>query len=162
MPVRVRLPALCSSSSVGRAGRCHRPGRVFKSRLLLVGYTGDKKREYQVTWLANRQAKGFAILGNKCSECNSLEGLQIDHVVPEEKDQTLVRVDTRGFSWSRSWKFMEAELRKCQLLCRDCHERKTSLEKTTTEHGLTMYENHACRCDICRAAKKIENAKRYK
>lgn len=79
----------------------------------------DKKAqmEYQRVWCANRRKEYVDKHGGKCVKCSSTHRLEFDHINPEEK------VSHRIWSWSRDR--IEAELAKCQLLCRDCHLSKT-------------------------------------
>lgn len=76
-------------------------------------------REYQGRWLALRRAEWLAENG-PCQQCGSTRQLQVDHKEPGEK------LSHRIWSWSKER--LAAELAKCQVLCRKCHERKTSLE----------------------------------
>ncbi len=65
--------------------------------------------------------------------------------------------------WDWSSERRDAELAKCQVLCRSCHRKKTALENRKFDHGLNLYERHGCRCPICKAAsaaKKRQQRKR--
>jgi len=59
------------------------------------------------------------MLGGKCSGCGTTENLQFDHL-----DRT-----TKSFCISKNLasklEKLEEEAKKCQLLCKDCHEIKT-------------------------------------
>jgi 5-methylcytosine-specific restriction endonuclease McrA len=83
-------------------------------------------------------------------QCGETERpFEIDHIDPKTK------VSHRIWSWSAERR--EAELAKCQLLCVDCHYKKTGTENATGQnHGETLYAK-GCRCEICvstRAANK--------
>lgn len=121
---------------------------------------GEEKRQYQLKWVQERRDRGHALLGGKCAKCGIAEGLEVDHIVPEDKHASLKRRRTQGFNWSRSWSFIEEELKKCQLLCDECHNAKSKKESTTRTHGLTMYKKDKCRCPICRKAMSVQNARR--
>lgn len=125
-----------------------------------MGYSGEQKRQYQVAWLEARKVRGHNLLGGKCTVCNSTENLEVDHIDPTTKDPYLKGRAGNAF-WSKSWKFIESELVKCQLLCDTCHNAKTAKENSSDVHGLTKYEKYGCRCDECKLAKRIQNAKRY-
>jgi len=74
-----------------------------------------------------RRAKVIDYLGGICAKCGSLESLEFDHVNPEQKSFSV------GTVLTHSWAKIEPELKKCQLLCQNCHKRKSkndgSLEK---------------------------------
>lgn len=121
--------------------------------------TKEEKREYQRQWLAARRLKGIQYLGGKCSKCESVEELEFDHIDPTTKE---LFGNTRSIKLSYSWARVIEELDKCQLLCKTCHYGKTREQFVKFVHGTdTMYENHGCRCDECKAYKRKRNAKRY-
>lgn len=53
-----------------------------------------------------------------CVKCGSKKELQVDHIDPEDK------VTHRVWSWSKARR--EVELAKCQVLCHECHKKKTA------------------------------------
>lgn len=115
-----------------------------------MGYKNpDVQRAYQAGYLAGRRQTWLQENG-PCRQCQSWEGLELDHIDPATK--TTHRV------WSLSKAERDEELKKCQVLCRRCHREKTNatLAKPLvhgTRHG---YAKHGCRCDACRE----ENNKR--
>lgn len=113
-----------------------------------MGYTGDKKREYQRQWVANRRA---AWLSDKvCVKCGSRDDLQVDHIDGAQK------VSHRIWSWTA--KRREAELAKCQVLCTPCHRSKTKADLYPEIHGShTTYVRRGCRCDACKAVHAATN-----
>jgi 5-methylcytosine-specific restriction endonuclease McrA len=76
----------------------------------------EKQKEYQREWIARRREEWFDENG-PCAQCGSDEALQIDHIDREKK------VDHRVWSWSKERR--EAELAKCQVLCGECHGKKS-------------------------------------
>lgn len=70
------------------------------------------QREYQKRWMAKRRAAWFE--GKTCSDCGFSDGLEIHHIDPGKK------VSHALWSWSKDKR--DAELSKCEVLCRDCHE----------------------------------------
>ena len=116
--------------------------------------TKELQWKYQREWKAARRAAWLKEHG-PCKECGSWDQLQVDHVDSSKK------VDHKVWSWST--KRREAELSKCQVLCRDCHKKKTALfDRKQTMHGkLQMYDKYKCRCPECTDAKRRHNAKRY-
>jgi 5-methylcytosine-specific restriction endonuclease McrA len=79
---------------------------------------GEKRKEYEKKWLANRRLEYFK--DKKCVKCDSTEDLQLDHIDPKTK------ISHRIWSWSK--KRREEELKKCQPLCKKCHTDKSALE----------------------------------
>lgn len=49
----------------------------------------------------------------------NFRGLQIDHKKPEHKKLAIAKI------WSFTKARRDAELAKCQVLCDDCHDKKT-------------------------------------
>ena len=88
-------------------------------------------------------------LGGVCVKCGSTEKLQFDHIDPATKSFTIGQklVNT---SLSR----LREELAKCQLLCSECHRKKTLSDNgwdTERAHGtLSKYTKEKCRCIECR------------
>jgi 5-methylcytosine-specific restriction endonuclease McrA len=85
----------------------------------------------------------------RCAVCGSRSNLELDHVIPQPHLANW-RI------WMRSAPSREAELAKCQPLCRPCHKAKSAREGTLLDHGLNRYERHGCRCPICRAASALK------
>lgn len=114
----------------------------------------EKQREYQRNRLA-RTRKAWLKENGPCAICGSDDNLEVDHIDQSKK------VDHRVWSWAEHRRL--AELAKCQVLCSGCHKEKTAADYLSRiDHGLTMYEKHRCRCEVCRLAKKKKNAKRYR
>lgn len=113
----------------------------------------EKRREHGRKWVARRRAEW--LVDKCCVRCGSKEELEVDHIEPGAK------FEHRVWSWAKPR--MLAELAKCQVLCRTCHDEKTRTDgslKISTHGGPGMYENHGCRCDECRAWKRRVNAQR--
>lgn len=100
------------------------------------------KRRYH-----ERRAIALKFLGGKCVECSSKRSLQVDHIDPKKKTMTFEHMRSVGLP-----KFMK-ELKKCQLLCKRCHEKKTRIDMgygPERQHGTyAMYRHGRCRCDLC-------------
>lgn len=99
-----------------------------------------------------RRKLAIDFLGGKCIKCGSLERLELDHIDSRSKDFDISRF--WGTTLVRFW----AEVKKCQLLCKPCHSKKTILERglkfTQGRHGtITTYKN--CRCEQCRKARRV-------
>ena len=104
------------------------------------------QREYQKKWMAQRRDEWFAVNG-PCAKCGSWEDLQIDHKDPNKK------VSHRIWSWAKERR--EAELAKCQAMCRKCHNKKSAEEKREpVRHGTHSAYASGCRCPACRQAQQ--------
>ena len=122
-----------------------------------MGYTGEQKREYQRKWLRARRDKWIEDQGGQCVACGGTESLEIDHKDKHTKSFSIATI------WSRAEHIRKEELKKCQVLCEDCHKIKSSEEATTIKHGtINTYERHGCRCLECKEVKSKKNKLRYK
>lgn len=61
---------------------------------------------------------------NPCVKCgeDDFVVLEFDHINPDDKVENISDMVKRGFAFSK----IEAELKKCQVLCCNCHRRKTA------------------------------------
>jgi len=82
------------------------------------------QREYQRQWAARRRAEYF--IDKSCVVCGSTDRLELDHVDPAMK------VSHSIWSWSKGRR--DAELAKCQILCKTHHQIKTK-ENLEYSHG---------------------------
>jgi hypothetical protein len=118
----------------------------------------DEHRSYmRVYMLARyRQRRQDAVqrLGGKCCMCGSLERLELDHIDRSTKALEISKM------WSVSKARFEAEVVKCQVLCRECHAAKTLVDlgrvSAKTTHG-TVSSYRYCKCPACKAAKSAAN-----
>jgi len=120
--------------------------------------------EYMNSYMKDRWVKrrkeALLYLGDKCVLCDNSnpEDLQFDHIDPTTKTNTIARLSSA--SEERFW----SEVDKCQLLCKNCHYRKTmtdlGVQNARETHG-TLSSYRYCRCDICKEGKSRNN-KEYK
>jgi 5-methylcytosine-specific restriction endonuclease McrA len=100
-----------------------------------------------------RKALAIKLLGGKCIKCDSVEDLQFDHVKPRKKTGAGF-VITKKLAGVAERK-LETEIRKCQLLCGECHSRKSIIERgykiSKGQHG-TISTYRYCKCAECRRA----------
>lgn len=82
----------------------------------------------------------------KCQWCGSTENLEIHHVDPSQK------LGHKIWSWRDEKR--EAELTKCIVLCRKCHQ--SHHKEEMIKHGSVSRYNSGCRCDACKAAKRAK------
>ncbi|QQG33571.1 HNH homing endonuclease [Pectobacterium phage PcCB7V] len=110
----------------------------------------EKYREYMREYMASKRKKrkdeAIAALGGKCKTCGSVDNLQFDHIDPEGKKFTLGdKQDMNDAGWNE-------ELKKCQLLCSNCH-----LDKTISSGDLgNRYRDMPCIC-----GRVFDNIKAY-
>lgn len=103
--------------------------------------------------MANRRmvriAAATEFLGGSCVDCGSTERLEFDHIDPLTKEFPIASAGT--VSEDRFW----AEVRKCVLRCRPCHQQKTiqdfGQQPARGRHG-TISSYRYCHCAKCRAA----------
>lgn len=111
-----------------------------------MGYKNiEKKREYQRNWIAGRREKYLKDKGCAKKDETCEGDLQVDHIDPSQKW-------THRF-WSYSWEKIEAEMKKCQILCASHHYRKTAADIRKMKqkaHGTQAgYDKWRCRCEQC-------------
>src|SRR5687768_3680232 len=101
-----------------------------------------QQAEYQRNWMQKRRREFFA--GKTCKQCGSTEDLELDHVDRKSKESHAI------WSWSKARR--EAELAKCQVLCQDCHKKKTREDQKVIHPCGTMNSYcSGCRCNECKA-----------
>ena len=108
-----------------------------------------------------KRKKAWHFLGGQCVYCGGKEPpFHCDHINPKTKSFTIAS------NWGRSWEETKEELKKCQLLCPECHLLKTKENNDNTGGGhnkwtkiihgrVTAYNVYGCRCDACKKAKRI-------
>ena len=94
-----------------------------------------QNKDAKAEWRRSRRARWFA--DKSCVQCGSVDRLELDHIDPNTRITSAL--------WDRSAAFREAELTKCQVLCRKCHRVKTTaymrelaLARTHCIHGHEM------------------------
>lgn len=116
----------------------------------------ELERLYPLSWKSKRRLGYLQLHGGKCVLCSSVDKLQFDHI-----DRT-----TKSFNiqWGMNRIALEAELKKCQILCADCHLKKTSAEMSEhwikfhgDKHGGRGAYRRGCRCEICRAGQSVKH-----
>ena len=110
--------------------------------------------EYMNTYMKERWRKrrmaAIEKLGGKCVICGIENDLQFDHIDPYYK--TLALSDMPSASEENFWH----EVSKCQLLCKECHKKKTlkdlGMKDAKNSHG-TISSYRYCKCELCKKAK---------
>lgn len=108
----------------------------------------EQVREYHRDYWGKRRQRIIDFLGGQCVECGTTDQLEFDHIDPNEKSFNIKENATI------SNPEVYEELKKCQLLCKDCHEEKTAKENFGFTHG-TQYGwmKVKCGCTECVEAK---------
>ena len=110
-------------------------------------------KKYMLERYHRRKQAAIASLGGKCVVCGGVEALQFDHIDPSQKAWTIAKSLV-----SISEKKLQEELKKCQLLCPECHNRKTlnqcGRKNAKGTHGTLSAARYckAPRCGLCKAA----------
>ena len=111
-----------------------------------TGYDADRYYE--------RKLELISFLGYSCAECGRETDLEFDHIDPETKEFSVMQ------RWSATLDELLPEIRKCQLLCTDCHLKK-SAKDSSVPHGGGRSGRRNCPCDLCKARKR-EYMREYK
>jgi 5-methylcytosine-specific restriction endonuclease McrA len=127
---------------------------VVKDRAAYNSYM----RQYMRERCRKRRRRAEKMLGGKCVVCGTKSNLDIDHIDPSTKLLGPERL------WTSAEEKFLAEIKKCQLLCRTCHNDKTQREngliKNKGIHGHPMnYARYGCKCSLCKAAWNAYNKK---
>lgn len=83
------------------------------------------KKEHNKIWMRgfrrkrNLQRKEYLLKNGPCKRCGSTENLELDHIDPKSKSFMTSHI------FLRSKKIRDNELKKCQILCQECHKAKT-------------------------------------
>ena len=105
--------------------------------------------EYMSEYMRSRYSiirhEMIRLLGNKCIQCGTDEFLQFDHINREEKEYSISKI------MLGNRRRLLKEIKKCQLLCDDCHRKKH-----TSPHGTLASARH-CKCDLCKKVKSDYN-----
>jgi hypothetical protein len=125
-------------------------------------YSREERRLYQRQYRKNLRQNALDYLGGKCIKCGSSEDLEFDHIDPSTKKANISSMldAPKTLFWE--------EVRKCQILCHDCHLEKTRIylkivnvgkvpanKIVNPEHGTErMYSREKCRCVLCKRWKK--------
>jgi transposase-like protein len=91
------------------------------------GKDTDKNR-YIARW--SRVKKAIDLLGGKCSRCGEahIATLSFHHLDPSQKQNEISSLLTRS-----DWSAIEVEIKKCILLCENCHRKEHFDEVTYRE-----------------------------
>lgn len=83
----------------------------------------DYSKNTKKYWRTQIKARGVQALGGKCAICGGVFDdccYDFHHLNPTTKDFNISDQNTNG---ARSWLYIRDELKKCALLCANCHRR---------------------------------------
>lgn len=108
---------------------------------------GWDRREYDHERYLRIKKYLVDLLGGACMHCGStaFDKLEFDHLEQETKLYAITSL------WNRP-NLLEAELKKCRLLCYDCHKDRTKAQMSVG-HGEGKAGKRNCPCQPCRARK---------
>lgn len=108
----------------------------------------EKRREYSKNWVARRRRKFFK--GKKCALCGSSRSLVLHHKNKKEKEGHCI--------WSWSEERQKAEIRKCVVWCKKCHDAFHGKEKRKPmRHGTIRKYKSGCKCALCRERRALSD-----
>jgi DNA-binding Lrp family transcriptional regulator len=108
-----------------------------------------QKREYSYYLGWSKKIRAIKILGGKCNSCEEDRPwlLTFHHINPKEKEATFR--DFRG----RRWPIIEKEIKKCILLCFNCHKEVHHINnchrKSQINKLICLKFKQICHCEIC-------------
>jgi 5-methylcytosine-specific restriction endonuclease McrA len=79
----------------------------------------ENRKIYMKVYYQKRRSFLIEKLGGKCSYCGTTDNLQFDHIDHTKKEFSISELISKSLKRSLN------ELEKCQLLCKDCHDKKT-------------------------------------
>lgn len=89
-------------------------------------YAYLRTRKKLVDYLTGKVCEGIKPDSAPCLE-NRIGVLEFDHINSNEKFMAIAEMVRSEFSWPR----IEAEIAKCQILCANCHRRRTHKQQDT-------------------------------
>lgn len=107
-----------------------------------MSYSTDKMRSYMKAHYDKRRKEAIDKLGGCCVVCGSKEDLQFDHIDSHTKVAPIAKL------WRASLVRFVTELVKCQLLCVDCHVRKSRPELSQAAKKLAVIRREAALVDL--------------
>lgn len=112
-------------------------------------------RDYSRKYYHKKMMEMFKSFGGKCKKCGSGRSLQFDHIDPRKKKFNIS--DFLSFSKHETLN----ELKKCQVLCKRCHLKKTSKDMVILKSKLSPRQVREIRMKHSRGISRSELAKQY-
>ena len=95
-------------------------GKEYVLNYKITSEQKEKHNKVKRGKVEERKKLLIEMLGGKCESCGTTKNLQFDHIDPT----------TKSFSIAKRYRCKDVfeEIKKCQLLCYECHLKKTSEE----------------------------------
>ena len=95
-------------------------GKEYVLNYKITSEQKEKHNKVKRGKVEERKKLLIEMLGGKCKSCGTTKNLQFDHIDPT----------TKSFSIAKKYRcpVVFEEIKKCQLLCYECHLKKTSEE----------------------------------
>lgn len=120
--------------------------------------------EYMKARRLKRRLQLIELLGGKCTDCDTTENLEFNHI---DRDSKLFELS--GKSLDTKWEVILEEANKCELVCKEHHLERTREQYESGQikiwndkkhlpyiHGtMRCYQEQGCRCDFCKNAKRV-------
>ena len=128
-----------------RAGKCK-----FHYNEYMKNYIASRYKRLRAEWIDK--------LGGECVVCKTTSNLEFDHIDASQKEYNIAKILS-----THSKLKVESEMKKCQLLCKECHLEKTYREEDlkSVDHGGGVSGKKGCSCGPCRA-KRNEYVREWK
>jgi len=114
-----------------------KPLRVRKPRI--TNPTPEQKRARDATYKRRQRRetriKAIEYLAGKgCAECGERDPrvLEFDHIEPRNKAYAVSKLFANGYSWGAEK--LRAEIRKCRVICANCHRKHTIAQQDHYSH----------------------------
>jgi len=105
----------------------------------------------------SKKLRAYDMFGNKCEKCGDTNMLHFvfHHIKPNDKDHQLCDI------WQNRWSKIEKELKKCSLLCENCHKelhhKKELIDNRFRYSKTLLVEYKGNRCEKCGYDKCIDS-----
>ena len=110
------------------SGKCRQCNKEYQRKWYENNKELQNKRSRESTNRARQRKREFVyayLLAHECIVCGESDPvvLQFDHIEPKTKSE---RISKMIFSSSYKLEDIKKEINKCQILCANCHARKTA------------------------------------
>jgi hypothetical protein len=118
-----------------KADRARRRGRPRKGEELTPQQKKERQNEYKQKVRRNTRIMVLRYLhqkGCECCGCKDPRVLEFDHLDPKKKKASIAVLISQGYSWANEK--LRREIRKCRVLCANCHRLHTIEQQGYYQH----------------------------
>jgi hypothetical protein len=97
----------------------------------MVNEKAKQRLRARGAWLRDYKAE------RGCKDCGEKDPvvLELDHLDPSTKDRKMNKYGRTAVNWrSLSWEALAAEVAKCEVVCANCHRRRTAVQFDWANH----------------------------